>query len=106
VFVGLDYTERIKFKMSGLSMIYQQSSTKRKKRIMEIEVVRNQLRQLKLSTASSELEEVISRTKRAVSLDWLSRLLEREIDARKESSLRTRLQTAKIINLPRIFSFT
>lgn len=62
---------------------------------MEIEVVRNQLRQLKLSTASSELEEVISRTKRAVSLDWLSRLLEREIDARKESSLRTRLQTAK-----------
>lgn len=62
---------------------------------MEIEVVRNQLRQLKLATASSELEEVISRTKKAVSLDWLSRLLEREIDARKESSLRTRLQTAK-----------
>ncbi len=62
---------------------------------MEIEVVRNQLRQLKLATATSELEEVLSGTKKAVSLDWLSRLLEREIDARKESSLRTRLQTAK-----------
>lgn len=62
---------------------------------MEIEVVRNQLRQLKLATASSELEEVISSTKKAVSLDWLSQLLEREIDARRESSLKTRLQTAK-----------
>jgi DNA replication protein DnaC len=62
---------------------------------MELDVVRNQLKLLKLATASQELEEVISSTKKAVSLSWLSRLLEREIDARKESSLKTRLLTAK-----------
>jgi DNA replication protein DnaC len=62
---------------------------------MELEVVRNQLSLLKLATTSRELEEVLSMTKKAVSLDWFSRLLEREIDARKESSLKTRLLTAK-----------
>lgn len=62
---------------------------------MELETIRTQLRQLKLATASKELDEVISRTKKAVSLEWLSQLLEREIDARKESSLKTRLLAAK-----------
>lgn len=72
---------------------------------MELDVVRSQLSQLKLATASRELEEVISRTKKAVSLDWLSRLLEREIDARKESSLKTRLLAAKFPELKSWESF-
>lgn len=62
---------------------------------MDLEVVRNQLRQLKLATASREIEEVLSTSKKAVNLDWISRLLEREIDARKEGSLRARLITAR-----------
>lgn len=72
---------------------------------MELEVVRNQLRLLKLATASKELEEVISRTKKAVSLDWLSQLLEREIDARKEGSLKARLLSAKFPELKSWESF-
>jgi DNA replication protein DnaC len=72
---------------------------------MELEVVRNQLRLLKLTTASKELDEVISRAKKAVSLDWLSRLLEREIDARKESSLKARLLSAKFPELKSWESF-
>lgn len=62
---------------------------------MELEVVRNQLKQLKLTTASNEIEDVLSRHKKAVSLDWFSRLLEREIDARKEGALKSRLSSAR-----------
>ena len=62
---------------------------------MDLEVVRNQLRLLKLTTASREIEDVLSTSKKAVNLDWVSRLLEREIDSRKEGSLKARLTSAK-----------
>ncbi len=62
---------------------------------MELETVRGQLRQLKLATAAKEIDSVLERNKKAVHLDWFSRLLEREIDARKESSLKLRLLSAR-----------
>ncbi len=66
---------------------------------MNVETVRNQLRSLKLHTAASEMEEVLTEHKKAVSLSWISDLLEREIDARREKALMARIKRA---NFPEI----
>lgn len=64
-----------------------------------IETVRNQLKTLKLHTAATELQEVLAQHKKAVSLSWISDLLEREIDSRREKALMTRIKKA---NFPEI----
>ena len=61
---------------------------------MNIEAVRQQLKTLKLSTAAQEMEEVLRHHKEAVSVGWVSDLLEREIDARSERSLQRRIERA------------
>ena len=66
---------------------------------MNIETVKNQLKTIKLLTAASELDQVLLKHKKAVSLTWLSDLLEREIDARKEKTLIARIKRA---NFPEI----
>ena len=66
---------------------------------MNIETVRNQLKTLKLHTAAAELQEVLAQHKKAVSLSWISDLLEREIDSRREKALMTRIKKA---NFPEI----
>jgi DNA replication protein DnaC len=66
---------------------------------MNTETVRNQLKTLKLHTASAELQEVLAEHKKAVSLSWISDLLEREIDSRREKALMTRIKKA---NFPEI----
>ncbi|NIX00851.1 MAG: ATP-binding protein [Phycisphaerae bacterium] len=66
---------------------------------MNIETVRNQLKTLKLHTAAAELQEVLAQHKKAVSLSWLSDLMEREIDSRREKALMTRIKKA---NFPEI----
>lgn len=66
---------------------------------MNIETVRNQLKTLKLHTAAAEFQEVLAQHKKAVSLSWISDLLEREIDSRREKALRTRIKKA---NFPEI----
>jgi DNA replication protein DnaC len=62
---------------------------------MELETVRHQLRQLRLMTAAQEIDSVLEKTKKAVQLDWVSTLFERELDARKENALKLRIQSAK-----------
>ena len=49
---------------------------------MNIETVKTQLRRLRLSAAARELEPVLLQHQKAVSLDWFSDLLTRELDAR------------------------
>lgn len=66
---------------------------------MNIETVRNQLKTLKLHTAAAELQEALAQHKKAVSLSWISDLLEREIDSRREKALMTRIKKA---NFPEI----
>ena len=66
---------------------------------MELETIRTQLSSLRLLTAAKELQDVLSKQKRAVTLGWVSALLEREIDARRESSLKSRLMAAKFPEL-------
>lgn len=66
---------------------------------MNIETVRNQFKTIKLHTAASEIEQVLAKHKKAVSLSWISDLLEREIDARREKALMARIKKA---NFPEI----
>jgi len=66
---------------------------------MNIETVRHQLKTLKLHTAAAEIQEVLAQHKKAVSLSWLSNLMEREIDSRREKALMTRIKKA---NFPEI----
>lgn len=72
---------------------------------MNIEAVRTQLRSLKLSTAARELDEVAAKHKAAVSLHWVSELLEREIDTRKENGLRKRIERADFPELRTLEEF-
>ena len=72
---------------------------------MELQTVQNQLKRLRLSTAASELEEVISRNKKAANLSWVSELLEREIDARAESTLNRRMKAAKFPEITTLEAF-
>jgi DNA replication protein DnaC len=61
---------------------------------MNIDTVKTQLRQLRLGAAANELDEVLISHKKAVSLTWLSDLLDRELTARKENSLKLRIKQA------------
>jgi DNA replication protein DnaC len=72
---------------------------------MNIEALRAQLRALKLSTAARELEEVLAKNKRAAEIGWVSELLEREIDMRKERALEKRIQRAEFPEVTTLETF-
>ena len=61
---------------------------------MNVETVKRQLRSLRLPAAARELEEVLLQHRKAVSLDWLSDLLSRELDARKQNAVQFRFKQA------------
>lgn len=62
---------------------------------MNITAMQTQLRSLKLSTAARELEDVLGKHKSAVSVGWVSELLEREIDARRGRAIQKRIVRAE-----------
>lgn len=72
---------------------------------MNLETIRSQLGTLKLNSAAREIEDVISRHKRAVELSWVSELLEREIDARKQRALERRIKRAAFPEVTSLESF-
>lgn len=61
---------------------------------MNVETVKTQLKSLRLSTAAMELDDILQNHKKAVSLTWLSDLLDRELSSRKENSLKLRIKQA------------
>ncbi len=61
---------------------------------MTIETVREQLRSLRLTQAAIDIDEVVKKQKKSVDLEWLSSLLEMELDARKENTIRRRISRA------------
>ena len=61
---------------------------------MQIETIREQLRQLRLPTASQSLESVLAARKTKSEFSWLSDLLEMELDARKENAIERRIKKA------------
>ena len=61
---------------------------------MTIDVIRDQLKILKMSMASESLEAVLSKRKSRVDVQWLSELLEIELDARKDKAVERRIKRA------------
>jgi DNA replication protein DnaC len=59
------------------------------------QLLSEQLKKLRLMTASSELEAVLSKHKAAAQLPWVIELMEREIDSRRERALAARLKSAR-----------
>ena len=72
---------------------------------MNVEAIRKQLKSLKLSTAAQEIEEVLHRHKQAASLEWVSDLFEREIDARQERALQRRIVRAEFPEVTTLEAF-
>jgi DNA replication protein DnaC len=67
--------------------------------------LRQQLKTLKCSTAARELDAVLTRHRQAASLEWVSDLLAREIDARRERSLNKRIVRAEFPEVTTLESF-
>lgn len=75
---------------------------------MNLETIKSQFKELRLPVASQELEIVLQQEKRAVSLNWISELLQRELDARREKNLKARIKSAMFpsVNSLESFDFT
>src|SRR5579859_5082947 len=67
---------------------------KSEEKTMNVEVMQAQLRRLMLHTAAREMEAVLAKHKKSVSLEWVSELLEREIDSRKANGIQNRIKRA------------
>lgn len=61
---------------------------------MTIDTIRDQLKTLRLSNAARELEEILSKRKNRTDIQWLSELLECELDARKLNATERRIKRA------------
>ena len=61
---------------------------------MQMDVIREQLKQLRLPSAVAELETILQKRKEKSDVGWLSELLESELDARKQSALERRMKRA------------
>lgn len=62
---------------------------------MTIDLIRDQLKQLRMPAASSELEGLIQKGKRNQDLKWLSELLTIELDARTDNAIEKRIKRAE-----------
>lgn len=72
---------------------------------MNTETIKAQFKELRLKVAASEIEDVLSRQKKTVPLDWLSTLLSREIDARRESAVEYRIRRAEFPEVTTLEAF-
>lgn len=72
---------------------------------MSVETLKNQLKILRLPTALTEIEDVLAKYKKAVNLTWIIDLFEKELDARRENSLRQRLKAAAFPEITSLENF-
>lgn len=72
---------------------------------MNIETLKAQLQELRMKTAVSNLEAVLAAQRKAVALDWLETLLAREIDARREQAIRSRVKRAEFPEITSLEAF-
>lgn len=72
---------------------------------MSPETIKALLTDLRMHTAAHELEPVLAVQKKAVSLGWVAALLEREVDARREKSLKHRIKAAHFPEITRLENF-
>lgn len=61
---------------------------------MDVETLKTQFRNLNLKVAASELEEVLTKNRKAASISWAVEIMERELDARKERAIQARIKRA------------
>lgn len=61
---------------------------------MTVDTIRDQLKTLRLSSAASELENILQKRKSRADIGWLSELLEFELDTRKENAIERRIKRA------------
>lgn len=61
---------------------------------MTIDVIRDQLKQLRLPAASAELENIIQKRKKSTDVQWLSELLSVELDTRNDNAIEKRIKRA------------
>lgn len=62
---------------------------------MTIDVIRDQLKQLRMPAASAEIEGLVQKGKRSQDLKWLSELLTTELDARADNAIEKRIKKAE-----------
>jgi len=72
---------------------------------MNLETIKQQLKQVRLSHAAREIDGVVEKHKKAVSTGWVTDLLEREIDSRRENTVRLRIKKAGFPELTSLENF-
>jgi len=72
---------------------------------MGMKSVEKLLKELKLSTAANELEEVLRESSDNATFGWICNLLQREVDARAEKRLESRIRRSKIPELKNLECF-
>ena len=72
---------------------------------MNNQLLNDQLKKLRLLTASTELEEVLSKHKAAANLSWAVELFGREIDSRASKALQGRIKSARFPEVTSLESF-
>lgn len=72
---------------------------------MSVKTVESLLRALRMTTAANELNEVLSESKSNASLGWVTNLLQREVDARNERSLQSKVKRSQISEVKCIEDF-
>lgn len=61
---------------------------------MTIDVIRDQLKQLRLPAASAEPENILQKRKKSTDVQWLSELLSVELDTRSDNAIEKRIKRA------------
>src|SRR5690242_19766959 len=61
---------------------------------MNVETVKSQLKSLRLSAAARGLDDLLLKHRTAIKLDWLTELLQHELDARRDNAQRLRFKQA------------
>lgn len=72
---------------------------------MNIETIKHQLRDLRMHTAAAEVEALLAEQRKTVALDWVSSLLARELDARRERAISHRIKRAEFPEVTSIETF-
>jgi len=72
---------------------------------MNTQTIKSQLRILRLSTAASEMDEVLSKSSSAPDLNWVCNLLQREIDQGRENSLQARIRASRFPEITSLETF-
>lgn len=72
---------------------------------MSPDLIKSLLIDLRMPTAARELESVLTSQKKAVHLSWVSDLLARELDERRENTLQKRIKSAQFPEITRLENF-